>query len=229
VIARLVESQTIAPDIRQFLFETPEVETLEYRPGQFVSFTESVAGRNITRAYSLASAPCGNRFELCLNRVQDGALSPYLFQLQPGACVPMTGPLGYFVPREPFRDALFVATGTGLAPFRSYLQHPSIGGGTAAITLLFGTRHECGLLYRAEWERLAAARPGFLFLPTLTRPEPGWQGRAGRVQAHLDEALAGRTDVDVYICGLRAMVDDVRSILKARGFDRQRLIYEKYD
>jgi ferredoxin-NADP reductase len=33
----------------------------------------------------------------------------------------------------------------------------------------------------------------------------------------------------VYICGLKAMVDDVRRLLKARGFDRKRLVYEKYD
>jgi len=35
--------------------------------------------------------------------------------------------------------------------------------------------------------------------------------------------------VDVYICGLRAMVDDVREILKRTGLTRQQLIYEKYD
>jgi CDP-4-dehydro-6-deoxyglucose reductase len=54
------------------------------------------------------------------------------------------------------------------------------------------------------------------------------------VQAHLDEALALRVPdelatVDVYICGLKEMVDDVRAELKKRGFDRKQIIYEKYD
>jgi NAD(P)H-flavin reductase len=66
-------------------------------------------------------------------------------------------------------------------------------------------------------------------MPTITRPDAGWQGRTGWVQQHLDEALAGRLDVDVYICGLRAMVDDVRENLKRKGLTRQQLIYEKYD
>ena len=43
------------------------------------------------------------------------------------------------------------------------------------------------------------------------------------------EAIGDRRDLDVYICGLKAMVDDVRAILKAMGFDRKQIIFEKYD
>jgi CDP-4-dehydro-6-deoxyglucose reductase len=50
------------------------------------------------------------------------------------------------------------------------------------------------------------------------------------VQAHVDEALAHHAAVpDVYICGLKEMVDDVRALLKQKGFDRKQIIYEKYD
>lgn len=229
MIVRLVRSREIAPEVREFLFEAPEVERLSYRPGQFVSFTHAVHGRPVTRAYSVASAPAGNRFEVCLNRVREGMFSPHLFEMVPGSTLAMAGPLGYFVPREPFRDCVLIATGTGIAPFRSYLQDEAIRNSGAAITLLFGARHETGLLYRNEWETLAAERPGFRFLPALTRPEAGWTGLEGRVQTHLDEALAGRTAVDVYLCGMKAMVDDIRAVLKQRGFDRRQIVYEKYD
>jgi CDP-4-dehydro-6-deoxyglucose reductase len=97
------------------------------------------------------------------------------------------------------------------------------------FTLLFGVRYEKNLLYRAEFERLEAEHSNFRFWPTLSRPEAHWRGRTGHVQAHLAEALEGRHDVDVYICGLKAMVDDVRARLKASGFDRKRILYEKYD
>ena len=69
----------------------------------------------------------------------------------------------------------------------------------------------------------------FLFWPVLSRPPADWQGRVGHVQEHVMEALGDRRDVDVYICGLKAMVDDLRGRLKAAGLDRKRLIYEKYD
>ena len=38
-----------------------------------------------------------------------------------------------------------------------------------------------------------------------------------------------REPPDVYICGLKEMVDDVRALLKQKGFDRKQIIYEKYD
>lgn len=227
--ARLIASREIAPEVRHFVFEVPAAGKLPFTPGQFVSFSEVLHGKKVTRAYSLASAPDGNRFELCLNRVRDGLFSPHLFVLQPGGEVEMAGPLGYFVPKNPFRNAVFVATGTGIAPFRSFLRSPLVLDSPAPVTLLFGARYEQGLLYRDEFEQLAQTRPGFRFMPTITRPSPDWRGRVGRVQQHLDEALAERTDVDVYMCGLKAMVDDVRRMLKDRGFPKSQILFEKYD
>ncbi len=227
--ARLIETHEIAPEVRQFLFEVPELDSLAFQPGQFVSFRGELEGRPVTRAYSIASLPRGNRFELCLNRVREGIFSPWLFELQAGQSVVMRGPLGYFTPRSPFRDAVLVATGTGVAPFRAFLQSDTVLDSGARVTLLFGTRYEQGLLYRAEFEALAESWPGFTYIPTLTRPSNGWQGRQGRVQAHLEEALANRTGLDVYICGLKEMVEEVRTLLKARGFDRKQIIAERYD
>src|ERR1700733_11344485 len=70
--ARLLESYELAPDVRHFVFEVADAERFSYVPGQFVSFTADVCGSPITRAYSIASPPCGKRFDLCLNRVADG-------------------------------------------------------------------------------------------------------------------------------------------------------------
>jgi CDP-4-dehydro-6-deoxyglucose reductase len=63
----------------------------------------------------------------------------------------------------------------------------------------------------------------------LSRPEESWTGRAGHVQAHLAEAIGDRRDVDVFLCGLKLMVDDVRNILKEMGFERKQILFEKYD
>ena len=193
-----------------------------------------IEGKEITRAYSLASAPSGtNRFELCLNRVDPGHLSPRLFDMKPGDCIEMRPPLGMFVLRQQApRDSIFIATGTGIAPFRSMLQ-AHLNASSPAFTLLFGVRYESHLLYREEFEEMALAHANFRFWPTLTRPDAGWKGRQGRVQAHLAEAIGPiherRVDVDFYLCGLKEMVDEVRGILKGQGFDRKQIFYEKYD
>jgi len=82
--ARLIETYELAPQVRHFVFGVPEVETLHFKAGQFVSFNEVLGGKKITRPYSIASRPDGNRFELCLNLVEDGIFSPFLFQMKPG-------------------------------------------------------------------------------------------------------------------------------------------------
>lgn len=142
----------------------------------------------------------------------------------------MQGPLGYFTPKQPFGDAVFVATGTGIAPFRAFLRSGPVRDSDVQITLLFGTRYEAGILYRDEFEELERTLSNFRFLPTLTRPSESWRGLTGRVQQHLDRILDGRTtDLTVYLCGLKAMVDDVRKLLKEKGFDRKQIVAEKYD
>jgi CDP-4-dehydro-6-deoxyglucose reductase, E3 len=229
VQAKLIEFTEIAPGVRHFVFEAPEIGRLDFIPGQFISISDEVDGRTITRAYSMASAPSGNnRFELCLNRVGEGAFSPHLFDLTPGDSVHMAPPLGTFVLRDPPRDSVMVATGTGIAPFRSMLQ-ACLHDSSPSFTLLFGVRHESHLLYRDEFEAMARRFPQFRFWPTLSQPDADWNGRSGRVQAHLEEAIGERRDLDVYLCGLQPMVDDVRRILKEMGFDRKQIRYEKYD
>lgn len=225
----MIEYRDLSPEVRHFVFEAEGVDRLEFTPGQFVSLSEVIGGRPVTRAYSIASAPDGVRFALCLNEVKDGRFSPHLFAMRPGDTVEMREPLGHFVPRSPLSDSVFVAVGTGIAPCRSMLLTPSVAAAGRRITLLAGARHEHDLLYRVEFEQLAERTPQFRYIPTLTRPPEGWTGRTGRVQPLLLEQVGERRDIDVYVCGMKEMVDDVRRTLKELGFDRKRIIYEKYD
>jgi NAD(P)H-flavin reductase len=163
-----------------------------------------------------------------LNLVPEGVFSNHLFSLTPGGEVEFTPAIGYFTLRNPDRDAVMIATGTGIAPFRSILQThlPKI---TGRVTLLFGTRYDNGVLYADEFRELERQYPRFRFQPTLTRGSTEWKGLTGRVQTHLDEVLDGRMDMDIYLCGLKEMVDDTRKLLKSKGYDRKQIIYEKYD
>jgi len=227
--ARLLESREIAPEVRYLVFQVEDLDSLAYVPGQFASLTAEIGGSPITRAYSFAAPAAGSRFELCLNRVAEGKFSPYLFDLRPGDKIQMTGPWGGFIFRQPVEDSILVATGTGIVPFRAMLLDQLARDTIHEFTLIFGVRYERGLLYRDEFEQLARDHANFHFWPTLSRPESKWTGRTGHVQAHLFQATGARRDINVFICGLKAMVDDVRAILKSSGFDRKRIICEKYD
>jgi ferredoxin-NADP reductase len=217
------------PGIRLFEFAIPDLDRFEYVAGQWVSLVAEVDGKPVTRAYSLASLPSGNTFEICLNLVEDGLFTPYLFGLSVGAAVTVRGPVGSFVLRGREREAVFVATGTGVVPFRPMLRQAGYLEQGAKATLIFGARYESGLVFGEEFSELAALHSNFRFIPTVTRPSESWAGTVGRVQPLLWNLLGDRTDVDVYVCGLKEMVDDVRQGLKDRGFDRKQIIYEKYD
>jgi CDP-4-dehydro-6-deoxyglucose reductase len=228
--ARLARVEPLTETTKHFEFEVLGPKPFSFTAGQFISLYHAHDGADDNRAYSIASAPrTPDRFDLCLNRVPGGHFSNYLCDLARGAAIEFEGPFGFFVLRQPPRDSLFVATGTGIAPIRGMLHDLFARGTDRSVWLLFGVRYPNTILYRDEFDALAVQHPNFRFLPTLSRAPAGWPGLRGHVQEHLDTLLAENSALDVYLCGLKAMVDDVRARLKARGFDRKQIRYEKYD
>jgi NAD(P)H-flavin reductase len=76
----------------------------------------------------------------------------------------------------------------------------------------------------------AARDPRFRFESTLSRPDPDWHGRTGYVQTHLAELVGAEPGVDVYVCGLNAMVHDARKVLRETlALPRQRVHSERFD
>jgi ferredoxin-NADP reductase len=203
-------------------------------PGQWLSVKATTPdGEEITRAYSIASPPSENgHFAFCLNRVQDGFMSNHLCELAEGSSITFQGPFGDFILHPPPRDTVFIATGTGIAPFRSMLHwllsNPERHQGRE-FRLLFGARTKQDLYYREEFEQLAAEHSNFHFIPTLSRADANWNGLRGYVQQHLGEIVGMRTDMHAYICGLEKMVKANRELLKSLGWDRTSIRYEKYD
>jgi ferredoxin-NADP reductase len=261
--ARL-ESKECISEVAQcyhFVFVLDELESFLYAAGQFVSGVALDAkGKMQTRAYSLASAANGNKFELCVNRVEEGFFSNHLADrpdLPIGGTIQIHGPHGHFILHEPITDSILVATGTGVAPMRGYLQWLFPEGGPdrsngKQIWLVYGTRHESDIYYRAEFEALAARVPNFHYLPTLSRAEKSWTGLRGHVQEHVVRIIEERAarlgeplpelppdpallqselnfDIYTYICGLNEMVSGVRERLSALGWHKKQIVFERYD
>lgn len=232
--ARLLRSVPLSDFTKHIEFEVQGVPRFGFVPGQWLSVRANTPdGEEITRAYSIASPPSDNgHFAFCLNRVQDGFMSNYLCELPEGAEISFQGPFGDFILRPPVTDTLFIATGTGVAPFRSALQwlladperHQN-----RDFWLLFGARYEQDVYYREEFKRLAAEHPRFHFLPTLSRGTHAWTGLRGYVQEHVPSVVGTRTDMHGYICGLDKMVKANRELLKSLGWERSHIRHEKYD
>jgi ferredoxin-NADP reductase len=232
--ARLTRSVPFSAQTKHLEFEMQGIPRFDFVAGQWLSLKHSHSdGREITRAYSIASPPEeSNRFALCLNRVSNGLMSNFLCELRVGEELSCQGPFGDFILRPPVRDTVFIATGTGIAPFRSML-HWLFGKESRhqgqQFWLVFGSRSETDIYYHQEFLCLAAAHPNFHYLPTLSRGSTEWTGRRGYVQDHVAETLAGRTDMHAYVCGLDKMIKANRDLLESGGWERKAIRYEKYD
>jgi ferredoxin-NADP reductase len=178
-----------------------ELEQFHFTAGQFVSTVAADSiGKQQTRAYSIASAEDGNRFELCVNRVEGGFFSNHLADLTdlpPGGKVKIHGPHGHFVLHTPVTDSIFISTGTGIAPMRAYTQwlFPEDGpdrSGGKEVWCVYGTRYESDLYYRDEFEALAKRKPNFRYLATLSRADESWTGLRGYVQDHVARIVEER-------------------------------------
>ncbi len=232
---KLVESLTINHEVRHLVFEAQEAPEFDFVAGQHISLGAVVDGERVERHYSIASAPDGSKhFELCVKVGHDDSVfGRHLATLPPGAQLECSGPAGTFRLKEPVRDSVFVASGTGVAPLRAMLMS-LVGGeedrsGGADLTMIFGTREPDWGLYCAEFQALAELLTNVHFWLTVSRPPEGWKGRRGRVQQHVREALRERSrPVDVYLCGHSAMVKEVRQSLTEAGLDEDSIIYEKY-
>lgn len=116
-----------------------------------------------------------------MTHVDEGPGSGYLHEMAVGEVLEAMGQHGHFVrPLETSAPALFIATGTGLAPFRAMVHDALRAGRTEPLWVLFGVRTPEDVLWEAELRALAQAHPCFRLEVTLSRPPPGWTGRSGQ-------------------------------------------------
>ncbi|MBX3328917.1 MAG: hypothetical protein KF722_00835 [Nitrospira sp.] len=221
VQAKVSRIRNLTHDVRELELTLYEPEGISFKAGQFISFDISKEGYPypVTRPYSIASpSSISDRVLLLFNLVPGGPGSTYLFSLREGDPVRFKGPTGSFTLREdPTKRMLFVATGTGIAPFRSMILSQLERDGTQPLILFWGVRSERDLYYQDEFKDLADRYPQFSFVMTLSQPGPEWIGVRGRVSSLVQERVASVQDLAVYLCGNGNMIKDVTASIQRKG------------
>ena len=219
----LIEHAQLTPRVSQFVFQA----RFRHEAGQYVALSAAVEGARQTRYYSIASPPRpSGQIELCIQH--EGTFGSHLRSLRRGDRLECSEPGGKMRLLDAHRPAVYIAAGTGVSPMRAILLAQLGANPLANATLLLGARHSSELLYRDEFDALATQHAGFRFMPTVSGDEATWDGRRGRVLAHVDEAIAGRRGVDAYFCGPREMVTQLCERLAATDIADERQVYERY-
>lgn len=196
-----------------------------FLPGQYVNI--EVPGSGQTRSYSFSSLPGEKQASFLIKQVPGGLMSKWLERAQPADKVTMTGPLGSFYLREVKRPLLFLAGGTGLAPFLAMLEVLAERGESQRVSLIYGVTRDQDLVMVDTLQTFAARLPNFSFV-TCVADLGSAHPQTGYVTQHMAAEVLNEGNVDVYLCGPPPMVDAVRQHFKDQGVTPVSFHYEKF-
>lgn len=230
---RILGRRELSHDVIELRLERPPQDDLSFRPGQYMSVVIPGAGpegRDLRRAYSIASPPESDEIELCIKLVQDGPGTMYLNRLRPGDELRAQMPFGNFViSHDPALPAIFIATGTGIAPHRSMVLSADWKQ-TGPVAFVVGVRKEADIIYPGlfDLEQVGSLAKDRHVALCLTQPEPHWKGFRGRVTDYLRDLKWDFARSHYYVCGNGDMIAGVKLFLTQKGVAKSQIHAEKY-
>jgi len=189
--------------------------TLAFRAGQHL--VVGVLGSSEAREYSVYSGRDEEFLEILVREVEDGIVSRKLRRLNEGNTLEVNGPYGFFLtnaqPPEN-KKLLFIASGTGIAPFHSFVKtYPN-----ADYTIIHGIRT---LDEAYERECYKENR----YVACTSRENTG--DFHGRLTTYLKNMDIDKETM-VYLCGNSDMVFESIDILQEKGLSNSHIFTEVY-
>ena len=223
----LASNDRLSDTALAFSIKLDDRKSLGFLPGQYVNIT--VPGTDQARSFSFSSGPAADEVGFLIRNTTYGVLTTYLRErAKAGDKISFNGPLGSFYLRKIERPVLFLAGGTGLAPFLSMLHKiEQDGGNTQPIHLIFGVTNDPDLVAVEELEGYAERLPNFTFT-TVVAAEESSHPNKGYVTHHMKPEHLNDGLVDIYLCGPPPMVDAVRKYLADQGIQPASFYYEKF-
>jgi ferredoxin/flavodoxin---NADP+ reductase len=236
----------ITPDLMVLRIRTDEPRK-EFKAGQFTSIgllASELRSPNsvitlekidddelIVRSYSIASANHETQnFEFYISQVKSGQLTPRIFNLTLGNRIWIDKKItGIFslndVPKD--CDIVMVATGTGLAPYISFLRSHLNEHKNVKLAVFHGAAYPWDLGYFSELSFISQTFPNFYYFPTLLKADDSWTGLRGYIQTHLENNVLESSGIKLnpdnthfFLCGNPKMVSSVSEFLEKYNYTR---------
>jgi Na+-transporting NADH:ubiquinone oxidoreductase subunit F len=223
-------------DMKELRIKLIQPDTIDFIAGQYVQLdTPPYASvrESVFRAYSMSSPPSEkNAIELIIRLVPGGICTTWVFTLlKEGDEVTFTGPFGDFRLSDTDREMLWVAGGSGMAPFWSIIRDMREKNVQRRCTYFFGAVGKRDLFLIDELRELEQELPWFTFIPALSEPNDGdhWDGETGLITEVVDRHVKDSADEqEAYLCGSGGMIDAAINVLKGKNIPDERIFYDKF-
>lgn len=201
---------------------------------------------SVVRAYSMANWP-GEKGRILLNvriatppdqaprDTPPGMASSYIFSLQPGDEVRISGPYGDFFIKDTDGEMVYIGGGAGMAPLRSHIFELFKNRRTQRqVSYWYGGRSLRELFYVEDFRAIEQEFPNFRFHIALSEPRPQdeWTGLTGFIhQVLYDQYLKDHPapeDIEYYLCGPPKMNDAVFRLLDDLGVEDENIAFDDF-
>ena len=208
----ILEKRVLTPSAFVLRFERKHIE---FKAGQYLSV--GLAGEPQARDYSVYSAENDPYVEIMVKQIDNGTVSRQLSQCKKGDRLRILGPRGNFnLHKEVIgsRKHLFIATGTGISPFHSFVKsNPALN-----YLLIHGVRKDEEAYERNDYDTSR-------YVLCCSREETG--DYHGRVTGYLKTLPVEKNSV-AYLCGNGDMIFEVFEILVNKGIGVENIHTEIY-
>ena len=230
----IVESvRDASPTSKIFRFRAADGHIPPFQAGQYVNFRLRIGGSELTRPYTISSAPFEARgeegfFEVTIRRNRPYLVPDWFFEnAKPGVRIKGNMPFGTFY-WEPLRDSknvVAIAGGSGITPFLSMAREIAFGEmRDVSLTILYGSVRSDDIVLKEELDRVERASENVRVIHVLSG-DPDWRGEKGFVTRELIGKYSG-DDPTYMFCGPLAMFRLVRGIMDGMGVTCRRFRHD---
>jgi glycine betaine catabolism B len=228
----LSETEQQTHDTKTLRFQVLGERLLCVKPGQFLTFQWTIDGQRVTRSYTISSSPVHENYvEITPKCMENGCVSVFLNERAgPGLRVQASGPYGRFYFDETLHKSIvLIAAGSGITPMISMLRYIDDLELATPVTLLYCVRTGADIIFENELVRLSRSLPNFKYEVCLSRPDPTWKGRSGRLtEEFVSEKVTDLDSHTFFLCGPKGFMDNARQILSTLGINHDRILQESF-
>jgi len=201
--------EKLTDDILKIVLRIPPNSNFNFNSGQYVNIIKG----NLTRSYSIANySNHNNQLEFFIKKYTNGLMSEYFFkEAKLNDLLRLEGPIGTFFLRDSnFKNIIFLATGTGIAPIKAILEGLDKSQEqyqNKNLWVIVGARYQENLFWKPKFKNL-----NIKYIPVLSRQENNWNGAKGYVQDIVLKQQIDLENTQVYACGSNEMIKSAKEL-----------------